>query len=721
MQIMLKWYKVIEMMESSLQNLNAPQREAATTIDEHVRIIAGAGSGKTRVLMARIAYLVNEVGILPWRIMAITFTNKAANEMKERLSKELGEDAQKVKISTIHALCVRILREDAHLIGYPKSFTIMDRDDQKTVIKKLYKIKHIKNDEIPANSLIAYISNNKSADVPVEMAQRLAQGKEQKQYAQLYEAYEKERKEMRAMDFDDLLIEANRLLKTMPEVAKKWKERLDYIHVDEFQDVDPIQYSIIKQICSEDARLCVVGDPDQTIYTWRGASIEIILRFDQDFKPCKTIILNENYRSTKPILEASNALIANNKDRIKKDLFTNAPGEEPIERYEALEESQEPIYIAKKIVEDHKKGTPYHQFAILYRSNYLSRSFEKTFRSVGIPYRIFGGIRFYERQEIKDMLSYLHLCAHSEEMDPKQLALDLSLKRVINMPKRGIGATTLEKLEDEAILKGENMYEALQAVPSVSKATQTKLNKFHALIESFKEARESMDLLDFFDFVFEKSGYKEMLEEKEEDERIENVLELKEDIHQAMETDQDLTLETYLQNVALFTEKSQDEQEDAVNLMTVHAAKGLEFSTVFVTNLNEGIFPNERAINENGRAGLEEERRLMYVAMTRAKKHLFLSWNNGYSFMLEGPKTPSRFLKELPNSEEDEQEETLSNEASFKMHKKPVKYRAGDLVSHSVYGEGVLIEINGTIGTIAFSKKYGLKKIDLRHASLQKG
>lgn len=704
------------MNESILNPLNPAQREAASTIDEHVRIIAGAGSGKTRVLMARIAYLIEEIGIPAYRILAITFTNKAANEMRDRLYAQLGEESREVRISTIHALCVRILREDGLEIGYPKSFAILDPDDQKSILKKIYKYKNFDKEQVSLNEALSYISNCKSADVPVEQAKQVAFSSAQKIQASVYEEYEKERKEIKAMDFDDLLIETNRLLKTMPDVKRKWQNRFDYLHVDEFQDVDPIQYSIIKNLCSEEAFVCVVGDPDQTIYTWRGASVEIILQFDRDFSPCKTVILNENYRSTQPILEASNALIANNANRIKKDLFTHLPGEEEVVLHETMEENDEPLFVARQITKFHKQGLSYQDMAVLYRSNYLSRPFEKAFRTIGIPYRIYGGIRFYERQEIKDILSYLRLCTDWQEEDPQQLSLDLSLKRIINTPKRGIGAKTLDKLEDQAVSHHQNM---LSMIPEsdIQKASKKKLMGFYQLIEELKALRKEVDLLDFFDQVVEKSGYKQMLEDKKEEERLENVMELKEDIHQALLNDPDLTLESYLQDVALFTDKSQEESGGGISLMTVHAAKGLEFPVVFITALNEGVFPSRRTLDEDGKQGLEEERRLMYVAMTRAKNHLILSWNKGYSYRLAAYKSPSRFIQELPQKTGAKEESMIS---SSRKEKSKTNYRKGDLVKHTIYGEGVIIQLTNDVATIAFSHPHGVKKIAITHPSIQK-
>lgn len=721
-------------MNTIVNTLNTNQKEAATTIDQHVRIVAGAGSGKTRVLMTRIAYLVNEVGVLPSRILAITFTNKAANEMKERLKAQLQEEANWVRISTIHSLCVRILREDALSIGYPSSFTILDPDDQKSILRTYYKQMEIDRNELSINKVISAISALKTAQLSFDEAKKMAMSQEQRTIAELYVKYEGKRKEMKAMDFDDLLLEANRLLKADANVRQKWQNRLDYIHVDEFQDVDYVQYEIIKSLCGPHTKLCVVGDPDQTIYTWRGASVDIILQFNKDFENCKTVILNENYRSTQPILNASNALISNNTKRIKKELYSNLPGDDLIEIHESMEDKEEPIYIARQIVEHHKAGYDYKDMAILYRSNYSSRSFEKIFRSVNIPYRIYGGVRFYERQEIKDILSYLRLCTKPTEDDPEQFSLDLAVLRVLNVPRRGIGAKTIEKLQDQAARRHLNLYEVLKDPQDCSTAITKKLNSFVELIEELKQERENHDIQDFLDIVVSESGYEQMLKENHEEDRMENVKELKEDMAQSMIENPDTTLESYLQDIALFTDKTQEAQDNAISLMTVHAAKGLEFPIVFIVNMNEGIFPSARAIEESGKQGLEEERRLMYVAMTRAKKHLTISYNKGYSYMLETFKTASRFLKEIPeefvhDAQKEERMKAMRKTSTVQRRESTVskrnaaskvKLRKGDLVEHSIYGQGVILEVRDAIATIAFGQQYGVKKMNALHPSLKK-
>lgn len=708
-------------MENILDTLNEKQREAAETIDRPVRIIAGAGSGKTRVLMARIAYLIEEIGILPFRILAITFTNKAAKEMKDRLYSLIGDQAKDVRISTIHSLAVRMLREDAQSAGYPKNFAILDPDDQKSLINPYYRKHKIQKKEISPASVLSYISKKKTAGISPEEAKEAAEVPEAMIYADFYSFYQDQLFEKKAMDFDDLLINAEHLLKTNKEIRTKWQNRLDYIHVDEFQDVDPIQYSMIRFLSSPNSELCVVGDPDQTIYTWRGASVDIILRFDKDFPDSKTVILDQNYRSTKAILDASNALIANNKGRIKKDLFSNREGDEKIVEYEGDSDDDEALFIAKEILRLHGKKVPYKEIAVLYRANYLSRTFEKALRQAGIPYIVYGGIRFFERAEIKDILSYLRMTLPPNEEDPKQISMDLPLKRIINNPRRGIGDTTLARLEDLAESKNINMYTALSDTSSFASGTAKKLNAFHNMIEKLKKELENHTFDEYVDVVLDVTGYRKMLENAHEEDRLDNLMELREDMAQSMLDNPETTLESYLEDIAIYTNQVELAVADSVSLMTIHSAKGLEFDYVFIGGLNDGIFPSQRSVNES-RAGLEEERRLMYVAMTRARKKLFITYSSGFSFNMDTVKTPSRFLLEVPDKyiEGRDMDEAVSDNSqprkpsrtlNDRRVKKTDKYRNGDLVNHKKFGEGVVMDVKGPVVTIAFMPPVGMKKI----------
>lgn len=744
---------------SFLDNLNEHQLEAVTCIHQHLRIIAGAGSGKTRVVTTRIAYLIEECHVYPNKILAITFTNKAAKEMKERVESILGDVAQAVNISTIHSFCVRLLREDILTLGYPRNFTILDSDDQKSILKDAYKQLQIDVKSYSYNSILGYISANKTNFIDATMAKASAGKWEgEKIKADVYAFYEKRLHEMYALDFDDLLIFAYRILNGNEEVRAKWQRRFTYIHVDEFQDVDVLQYNIVKRLVKEDSYLCVVGDPDQTIYTWRGAQVDIIMNFEKDFPKSKTVVLNENYRSTQPILNAANALIKHNRNRIDKDLFTQIESEDKIIHFTALDDYNEPVWVASKIMTLHHNGVNHRDIAILYRSNYLSRGLEKALLDFHIPYRIYGGIRFYDRAEIKDALSYLRLLAPKQEEDEKELFKNLAVKRIINAPKRGIGAKSIESIEYEAQLHDTNMYEVLKQGDIGKGKAKISIQEFVQVIEDCRTLTDQISIDQLLTKVLEDSGYLEMLREDKEIERLENIKELISDISNYVEKNPQGSLFDYLQEISLYTDKEQIDNGEFVQLMTIHAAKGLEFNNVFVYSLCDGIFPNEKSISEGGQEALEEERRLAYVAFTRAKKQLFLSDSYGYSYVLDKLKTTSRFIKEIPEevmedvgakprnvftkdvdtfsgneffSQTNKPSSTpifddmaYQNEEHLKQEDIPVKkkgkIRKGDIVLHEIFGEGVVIKLEDALAVIAFDKKYGIRKILSTHPSLSK-
>lgn len=735
---------------SVLERLNAKQREAAACVDRHVRIIAGAGSGKTRVVTTRIAYLIEECHVYPNKILAITFTNKAAREMKERVENMLGPMAHSVQISTIHSFCVRLLREDIRELGYPRNFTILDSEDQKSILKELYKEKSVDSKVYSYPSMLGYISACKSAFVSPVQAKEMAQLEGQRIKAGIYEAYEKRLKDMYALDFDDLLLDAYHLLAKSEELRAKWQRRFSYIHVDEFQDVDDLQYNIIRLLCGEHTKLCVVGDPDQTIYTWRGAQVDIILHFEKDFPDCKTVILNENYRSQEHILKGANAVIKNNKNRIEKDLFTSQHSDQKIIHFSAADEQNEPVWVAAKIKTLHHSGVSYRDMAVLYRSNYLSRALEKAFLDAHIPYRIYGGIRFYERAEIKDALSYLRLLAPKIEGDTKELWKSLAVRRVLNVPKRGIGAKSIEQLETQAKAEDTNLYEVLKHPALSQSKAKSGIASFVHVIEECRACASTLSIDLLMKKVLEDSGYLQMLQEDNESDRMENIKELLNDMQQYIEWNPEADLNDYLQEIALYTDNDLYEGNDVVQLMTVHAAKGLEFDCVFIYNLCEGIFPSERSISEGGSAALEEERRLIYVAMTRAKKQLFISDSMGYSFVLDKIKTPSRFVMEIPSELMEDvgakprnrfsDDIDLYQQGGFgatrqvaghgkpatedkkkeKRRKRDGRMRKGDLVHHDSFGDGVIIQIEDGLATIAFEQKFGVRKILIDHPSLSR-
>ena len=732
-----------------ISDLNANQREAVLDDSKYLRIVAGAGSGKTRVLTMRIVHLIEEENVYPNKILAITFTNKAANEMKERIRQMLQNEVTQPWISTIHSLCVRILREDITCMGWPKNFTVLDADDQKTILKEAYKQLEIDANTYPFGSMLDYISNNKGAEISVDRAFELAGDfSGDKTKAEVYKYYVKRQNDMYALDFDDLILWVVRMFKTYSEVLTKWQNRFSYIHVDEFQDIDKIQYKLIKQLTGPFNHLYVVGDPDQTIYSWRGADVNIIMNFEKDFKGVKTIMLNENYRSTSCILNGANSVIRNNKNRLDKELFTSRTSNEKITHYASASDEYEAAYVANKISELHREGKAYKDIAVLYRSNYLSRSIEKALLDQRIPYIIYGGLRFYDRQEVKDALCYLRLVVIGD---------DLALQRVINKPKRGIGNKTMELIADTARNENKTMLEVLETENIFSGKAKVTLNDFVNKVNRWKKMAESKKIETFalFETILDESGYKAMLEEDHETDRLENLKELIDDIKEFTENYPDSSLDEYLQQVSLYGDREETMSGDYIQLMTVHAAKGLEFDTVFVTDMNDGIFPNERAMNEGSR-GVEEERRLAYVAFTRAKNKLYLTEAGGFSFILQRARQTSRFIKEIDDEyientgvgseehdafrnrqtlygqrrentfyEREEKRElySFSEKGEVESIKREVSssgYKTGDHLTHVKFGEGVVINCKGGIVEIAFPYPYGVKKIAAGHPSLKK-
>lgn len=716
-----------------LKGLNEKQLEAVTTIDSHVRVIAGAGSGKTRVITSRIAYLIEKMQIRPYRILAITFTNKAANEMKSRIDAMLECEKTSVMISTIHSLCVRMLREDIRYFDYPQNFTILDSDDQKSILKQIYKQYDVNVKDLSLNTMLSYISGNKCGLISVDQAKAMANTfNNDILKATIYGEYETKLKSMYALDFDDLLLFVYRMLLESNEIRTKWQNRFDYIHVDEFQDVDEIQYSIIKNLVSDTCKLCVVGDPDQTIYTWRGASVDIILNMEKDFKGCKSIILNENYRSTPSILKGANALIRNNKNRIKKDLYTNNKEDYKIVHYRCGDEGEEARWITKKIHQLHNEGVAYKDMAILYRSNFLSRNLEKYLLDYQVPYRIYGGVKFFERAEIKDSISYLRLLL--KEFDQ---ANELAIRRVINVPKRGVGPKALENLDVLATSLSMTYYDVLKSRDITKGKAQNEIYQFVQMIEEGRKELTQYSISVLLKRILEKSGYIKSLEEANEQDRLDNIKELIGDIEAYEEENPEGTLAEYLQMISLYTDSEENyESKDFVQLMSVHAAKGLEFDHVFVYELSEGIFPNERSMNEGGTHALEEERRLAYVAFTRARKCLYLTNAQGFSFVVGKMKTTSRFVNEIDEDVLEKAYEVPSvqkMEYKFNMGDATVKplnmtqnksrggkIKKGDLVIHTTFGEGVVISLKDGVAQIAFDKRYGIRKIAANHASLSK-
>jgi len=713
-----------------LSNLNDEQLAAVQSEAKQLRVIAGAGSGKTRVLTTRIAHLIENCDVRPYQILAITFTNKATAEMRSRLFNLLKDTANNIWIFTIHALCVRILREDIEALNYPRNFTIVDSEDQKQIVKEAYKEFDIDRTEISINESINYIGSYKAEEIEPDKALQMAYGDSRNEKkAKVYKYYQERLHSLYALDFDDLILMTLSLFRKYEELVFKWSSRFYMVLVDEFQDIDWHQYELIKFLCQQHQNLYVVGDPDQTIYTWRGADVNIIMNFHNDFPDAETIILNQNYRSSANILNGANSLIVNNKYRVKKDLFSTNGAGQKITHKTSFNEEGEALFVVSNIIELVRKGNKYHDCCVLYRSNYLSRSLEKVFMDYHIPYVIYGGIRFYERAEVKDILAYLRLIVQED---------DLSLIRVINNPKRGIGPTTVDNIRDFARGRQLSMYECLkkQLVPLSSKNLNV-ISKFITMIENWQQKlKEEDDLEALLEAVLEDSGYRAMLEEKKETERLENIKSLIDDIASYQDNYEENALQEYLQMISLYTDKTDDKTSDSVNLMTVHAAKGLEFDNVFIYGFSEGIFPSKRSIEESD-TGIEEERRLAYVAFTRAKKRLYISDNTGFSYVTQGSKNVSRFLSEVDSqyindlSADTEKENNNENifrsvksqtvlDSSAAKLKNKKKLRAGDNVIHELYGKGVIIAIEDDVAKIAFEHPYGVHKILKNHPSLKR-
>lgn len=701
-------------------DLNEQQKQAVIDDANHLRIIAGAGSGKTRVLTMRIAYLIEKKNIKPYNILAITFTNKAAKEMKTRINDMLGDAETGCSISTIHSLCMRILSEEITALNYPKNFTVVDAEDQRQILKEAYKLIGIDKKEYPYGIMLDYIANNKYESVSPTKAMDYAYGEERIEVkAKVYAYYDDRLKKMYGLDFDDLILFTTRLFSEYPKILEKWSKKYQYIHVDEFQDIDKEQYKLIRQLSSFHDNVYVVGDPDQTIYTWRGADVNIIVNFDKDFKDTKTIVLNQNYRSTNNILSGANSVIKHNKARVDKELFSeNGDGSKIIHKT-CQSELFEANYVVNQLIKLHSDGYNYKDMAVLYRSNYLSREVEKVLIENMTPYVLYGGIRFYERMEVKDILSYLRMITRAD---------DLALIRVINTPRRGIGQKTLDAISAIAQEKGMTMYEVLKS--GLYPKNREVFDHFVSMIEKWRLDMENIELELLLQEVLDDSGYRTMLESENETERLENIKSLVDDIKEYAMNYPDSSLDEYLQNIALYTDRASQEVGDAVNLCTIHSAKGLEFEVVFVIGLSEGVFPSEKTLLE-GQKGLEEERRLAYVAYTRAKSLLYLTESNSFSYVIQSAKLPSRFIKEIEDDYIDhiDAKPKVNKSLIFdedvlpernKEKPKDNNYRNGDIVIHKIYGEGVVIGNDMGVLQIAFAHPHGIKKILASHPSIHK-
>ena len=638
---------------SIYDTLNEQQKEAVLHTEGPLLILAGAGSGKTRVLTHRIAYLIEEKGINPWNILAITFTNKAAGEMRERVDNLVGFGSESIWVSTFHSMCVRILRRHIDLLGFDTNFTIYDTDDQKTLMKDICKLLQIDTKLFRERSLLAAISQAKNELVTPEEFRIQAQGDFSRQkIASVYEEYEKQMRANNALDFDDLLVKAVQLFQTQADVLDYYQERFRYIMVDEYQDTNTVQFELVRLLSAKYRNLCVVGDDDQSIYKFRGANIRNILDFEQVFPDAKVIKLEQNYRSTSNILNAANAVIRHNHGRKDKTLWTdNGEGDKiNVRQFDTAFDEAE--YIVGDIRERVESGkAAYNDHAILYRTNAQSRMFEEKFVTANIPYKIVGGINFYARREIKDLLAYLKTIDNGRD--------DLAVRRIINVPKRGIGLTSINRVQEYASGREIGFYEALRAVdliPNIGRGA-SKLESFVALIEHFKTDAKELTISELMQEILEETGYIESLKEEgseEAESRIENIDELISKITAYEETcedrDEPATLNGFLEEVALVADiDSLDESNDYVVLMTLHSAKGLEFPHVYLVGMEDGIFPSYMTITADDPEEVEEERRLCYVGITRAEEELTLTCARRR--MIRGEtqyNKMSRFLKEIP-------------------------------------------------------------------------
>lgn len=637
---------------SIYDKLNEPQREAVYYTDGPLLILAGAGSGKTRVLTHRIAYLIGERGVNPWNILAITFTNKAAEEMRQRVDNLVGFGAESVWVSTFHSACVRILRRFIDRLGYENHFTIYDTDDQKTLIKEVCRKVDVDTKVFKERSLLSAISSAKNEMILPDEFELNAGGDFAKmKIAKVYREYEAQMRANNALDFDDLLVKTVQLLQTQPDVLESYQERFRYIMVDEYQDTNTVQFQLVSLLAGKYKNLCVVGDDDQSIYKFRGANIRNILDFEHEFPDAKVIKLEQNYRSTGNILNAANSVIANNRGRKEKSLWTEN-GEGELIRLRQFDTAfDEADFIGEDIKNAVRQGGSYNDSAVLYRTNAQSRLLEEKFIAMNIPYKIVGGVNFYARREIKDLLAYLKTIDNGRD--------DVAVRRIINVPKRGIGLTTINRIQESATERGIGFYEALLAPELIAGVgrSATKLDSFAALIEYFKTLAEEMNITDLLQEVIEKTGYIESLENEDKEEaktRKENIDEL---ISKAatyeescQDKDEKATLSGFLEEVALVADiDSLDEDQEYVVLMTLHSAKGLEFPRVYLAGMEDGLFPGYMSINAGDREELEEERRLCYVGITRAEQELTLTSARRRMVHGETQYNPmSRFVKEIP-------------------------------------------------------------------------
>ncbi|WP_407271317.1 DNA helicase PcrA [Radiobacillus sp. PE A8.2] len=741
-------------IEGLLKGLNEQQRKAVQHTDGPLLIMAGAGSGKTRVLTHRIAYLLNEKDVSPRSILAITFTNKAAREMKDRVHRLVGAESAQIWVSTFHSMCVRILRREIDRIGISSNFTILDGGDQLTAVKQVVKELNIDPKKYDPRAMLNAISSAKNELVTHEEFTKKAGDFYQQQVAKVYERYQKKLRKNQSLDFDDLIMQTIVLFQRVPEVLEYYQRRFHYIHVDEYQDTNRAQYTLVKQLANRFQNLCVVGDSDQSIYAWRGADIGNILSFEKDYPSASVVLLEQNYRSTKSILNAANKVIERNPSRKPKKLWTDNEDGQKITYYQAATEQEEGLFIAERIKELHlSKDLHYQDMAILYRTNAQSRAIEETFMKANIPYQMVGGTKFYDRKEIKDMLAYLRLICNPND--------DLSFVRVVNEPKRGVGKTSVEKLQAFAAEHDISLYQAVQEVDftGVSAKAANELAKFGAMIRDWTKQQEFLTATDLVEEVLKRTGYEEMLLNERSIEaasRLENLEEFKTVTNHFEKTaEEDKSLIAFLTDLALISDldRMDDDEEanDKVTMMTLHAAKGLEFPIVFLIGMEENVFPHSRSLMEE--AEMEEERRLAYVGITRAERQLFLTHAQMRTLYGRTNMNPvSRFIQEIPDELLDGIE--VASKARHPFHgaiarqgqnptatdqpkRAPRKvmqqkttggesigWQPGDKANHKKWGQGTVVKVSGDGDAmeldIAFPAPTGIKRLLAKFAPITK-
>ena len=696
----------------NLDNLNDRQKEAVLYNDGPLLILAGAGSGKTKVLTTKVAYLIEEKNVSPYSILAFTFTNKAAKEMKDRLNLLIGDIAKNIQVSTFHSFGLRLLRDNCNVLGYDRNFVIMDSDDSLTVVKKILKELDYDPKIYNPRAIRNKISSCKNEMIMPRDYEKYAVSEYEKVVHKVYEKYEEKLMKNNSVDFDDLLILPIRLFKENEDILEKYQDRFEYVLIDEYQDTNEAQYTLTKLISSKNRRITCVGDDSQSIYSFRGANYKNILNFESDYKDAKTILLEQNYRSTQNILNAANDVIRNNKARKDKNLWTSNEEGEKIKYYRAYNERDEAQYVIRKIKELSVRNVDYQDMAILYRTNAQSRILEEEMLKENLPYRVVGSFYFYSRKEIKDLIAYLRLIHNTKD--------NVSLLRVINTPKRGIGLKTIDNLTQKADLENKSIYEVIDSGKEL---------EFKEIIEKLRVMKEELTLTELIDKVLDASGLRAELESEktlESEVRLENLEEFKSITKSFEEREGLISLEDFLLEISLISDV-EEYKDDAnrISLMTIHSVKGLEFDHVFVVGLEEGIFPHLNSLMENSE--LEEERRLCYVAITRAKKALHLvNTKRRTLFGKDQVNPPSRFISEVSSNliesnvveKEIEQQEKVNVKQMFR--EENVDYQVGDYVYHETFGSGKVVEVTNTLVSVAFKHPFGIRKLMKNHKKLSK-